>query len=194
MKISNNSNNGDIIINGKKYNEDVDIEVVNNKIYIGKKETSKTPVSIRIDRKLFDEVEQVKEKLSMSRTEFYEFLIIQGLNTYRFSPITKIIFEVLSKAKAEESKKFLYILFSLAQLKDNIKLSDVNYLAETNITTEEFAKICETVLIENYVSELVITEINVVKKEGIDKLFSVKGLTLTDCSEKDVDIKIKLKI
>ena len=77
MKISNNSNNGDIIINGKKYNEDVDIEVVNNKIYIGKKETSKTPVSIRIDRKLFDEVEQVKEKLSMSRTEFYEFLIIQ---------------------------------------------------------------------------------------------------------------------
>ncbi len=194
MKISNNSNNGDIIINGKKYNEDVDIEVVNNKIYIGKKETSKTPVSIRIDRKLFDEVEQVKEKLSMSRTEFYEFLIIQGLNTYRFSPITKIIFEVLSKTKTEESKKFLYILFSLAQLKDNIKLSDVNYLAETNITTEEFAKICETVLIENYVSELVITEINVVKKEGIDKLFSVKGLTLTDCSEKDVDIKIKLKI
>lgn len=194
MKISNNSNNGDIIINGKKYNEDIDIEVVNNKIYIGKKETSKTPVSIRIDRKLFDEVEQVKEKLSMSRTEFYEFLIIQGLNTYRFSPITKIIFEVLSKTKTEESKKFLYILFSLAQLKDNIKLSDVNYLAETNITTEEFAKICETVLIENYVSELVITEINVVKKEGIDKLFSVKGLTLTDCSEKDVDIKIKLKI
>lgn len=194
MKISNNSNNGDIIINGKKYNEDVDIEVVNNKIYIGKKETSKTPVSIRIDRKLFDEVEQVKEKLSMSRTEFYEFLIIQGLNIYRFSPITKIIFEVLSKTKTEESKKFLYILFSLAQLKDNIKLSDVNYLAETNITTEEFAKICETVLIENYVSELVITEINVVKKEGIDKLFSVKGLTLTDCSEKDVDIKIKLKI
>lgn len=194
MKISNNSNNGDIIINGKKYNEDVDIEVVNNKIYIGKKETSKTPVSIRIDRKLFDEVEQVKEKLSMSRTEFYEFLIIQGLNTYRFSPITKIIFEVLSKTKTEESKKFLYILFSLAQLKNNIKLSDVNYLAETNITTEEFAKICETVLIENYVSELVITEINVVKKEGIDKLFSVKGLTLTDCSEKDVDIKIKLKI
>lgn len=194
MKISNNSNNGDIIINGKKYNEDVDIEVANNKIYIGKKETSKTPVSIRIDRKLFDEVEQVKEKLSMSRTEFYEFLIIQGLNTYRFSPITKIIFEVLSKTKTEESKKFLYILFSLAQLKDNIKLSDVNYLAETNITTEEFAKICETVLIENYVSELVITEINVVKKEGIDKLFSVKGLTLTDCSEKDVDIKIKLKI
>jgi|GEM_PF-6934809 len=194
MKISNNSNNGDIIINGKKYNEDVDIEVVNNKIYIGKKETSKTPVSIRIDRKLFDEVEQVKEKLSMSRTEFYEFLIIQGLNTYRFSPITKIILEVLSKTKTEESKKFLYILFSLAQLKDNIKLSDVNYLAETNITTEEFAKICETVLIENYVSELVITEINVVKKEGIDKLFSVKGLTLTDCSEKDVDIKIKLKI
>lgn len=194
MKISNNSNNGDIIINGKKYNEDVDIEVVNNKIYIGKKETSKTPVSIRIDRKLFDEVEQVKEKLSMSRTEFYEFLIIKGLNTYRFSPITKIIFEVLSKTKTEESKKFLYILFSLAQLKDNIKLSDVNYLAETNITTEEFAKICETVLIENYVSELVITEINVVKKEGIDKLFSVKGLTLTDCSEKDVDIKIKLKI
>lgn len=194
MKISNNSNNGDIIINGKKYNEDVDIEVVNSKIYIGKKETSKTPVSIRIDRKLFDEVEQVKEKLSMSRTEFYEFLIIQGLNTYRFSPITKIIFEVLSKTKTEESKKFLYILFSLAQLKDNIKLSDVNYLAETNITTEEFAKICETVLIENYVSELVITEINVVKKEGIDKLFSVKGLTLTDCSEKDVDIKIKLKI
>lgn len=194
MKISNNSNNGDIIINGKKYNEDVDIEVVNNKIYMGKKETSKTPVSIRIDRKLFDEVEQVKEKLSMSRTEFYEFLIIQGLNTYRFSPITKIIFEVLSKTKTEESKKFLYILFSLAQLKDNIKLSDVNYLAETNITTEEFAKICETVLIENYVSELVITEINVVKKEGIDKLFSVKGLTLTDCSEKDVDIKIKLKI
>ena len=194
MKISNNSNTGDIIINGKKYNEDVDIEVVNNKIYIGKKETSKTPVSIRIDRKLFDEVEQVKEKLSMSRTEFYEFLIIQGLNTYRFSPITKIIFEVLSKTKTEESKKFLYILFSLAQLKDNIKLSDVNYLAETNITTEEFAKICETVLIENYVSELVITEINVVKKEGIDKLFSVKGLTLTDCSEKDVDIKIKLKI
>lgn len=194
MKISNNSNNGDIIINGKKYNEDVDIEVVNNKIYIGKKETSKTPVSIRIDKKLFDEVEQVKEKLSMSRTEFYEFLIIQGLNTYRFSPITKIIFEVLSKTKTEESKKFLYILFSLAQLKDNIKLSDVNYLAETNITTEEFAKICETVLIENYVSELVITEINVVKKEGIDKLFSVKGLTLTDCSEKDVDIKIKLKI
>ena len=194
MKISNNSNNGDIIINGKKYNEDVDIEVINSKIYIGKKETSKTPVSIRIDRKLFDEVEQVKEKLSMSRTEFYEFLIIQGLNTYRFSPITKIIFEVLSKTKTEESKKFLYILFSLAQLKDNIKLSDVNYLAETNITTEEFAKICETVLIENYVSELVITEINVVKKEGIDKLFSVKGLTLTDCSEKDVDIKIKLKI
>ena len=194
MKISNNSNNGDIIINGKKYNEDVDIEVVNNKIYIGKKETSKTPVSIRIDKKLFDEVEQVKEKLSMSRTEFYEFLIIQGLNTYRFSPITKIIFEVLSKTKTEESKKFLYILFSLAQLKDNIKLSDVNYLAETNITTEEFAKICETVSIENYVSELVITEINVVKKEGIDKLFSVKGLTLTDCSEKDVDIKIKLKI
>ena len=194
MKISNNSNNGDIIINGKKYNEDVDIEVANNKIYIGKKETNKTPVSIRIDRKLFDEVEQVKEKLSMSRTEFYEFLIIQGLNTYRFSSITKIIFEVLSKTKTEESKKFLYILFSLAQLKDNIKLSDVNYLAETNITTEEFAKICETVLIENYVSELVITEINVVKKEGIDKLFSVKGLTLTDCSEKDVDIKIKLKI
>ena len=98
------------------------------------------------------------------------------------------------KLELEESKKFLYILFSLAQLKDNIKLSDVNYLAETNITTEEFAKICETVLIENYVSELVITEINVVKKEGIDKLFSVKGLTLTDCSEKDVDIKIKLKI
>ena len=194
MKISNNSNNGDIIINGKKYNEDVDIEVVNNKIYIGKKETSKTPVSIRIDRKLFDEVEQVKEKLSMSRAEFYEFLIIQGLNTYRFSPITKIIFEVLSKTKTEESKKFLYILFSLAQLKDNIKLSDVNYLAETNITTEEFAKICETVLIENYVSELVITEINVVKKEGIDKLFSVEGLSLADCSEKDVDIKIKLKI
>lgn len=194
MKISNNSNNGDIIINGKKYNEDVDIEVVNNKIYIGKKETSKTPVSIRIDKKLFDEVEQVKEKLSMSRTEFYEFLIIQGLNTYRFSSITKIIFEVLSKTKTEESKKFLYILFSLAQLKDNIKLSDVNYLAETNVTTEEFAKICETVSIENYVSELVITEINVVKKEGIDKLFSVKGLTLTDCSEKDVDIKIKLKI
>ena len=181
MKISNNSNNGDI-------------EVVNNEIYIGKKENNKTPVSIRIDKNLFNEVEKVKEKLSMSRTEFYEFLIIKGLNTYRFSPITKIIFEVLSKTKTEESKKFLYILFSLAQLKDNIKLSDVNYLAETNITTEEFAKICETVLIENYVSELVITEINVVKKEGIDKLFSVKGLTLTDCSEKDVEIKIKLKI
>ena len=194
MKISNNSNNGDIIINGKKYNEDVDIEVVNNKIYIGKKETSKTPVSIRIDKELFDEVEKVKEKLNMSRTEFYEFLISQGLNTYRFSPITKIIFEVLSKTKIEESKKFLYIFFSLAQLKDNIKLSDVNYLAGTNVTNNEFIKICETVSIENYVSELEIIEINVVKKEGIDKLFSVEGLSLADCSEKDVNIKIKLKI
>ena len=56
MKISNNSNNGDIIINGKNTNEEVDIEIVNNKIYIGKKETNKTPVSIRIDRKLFGQL------------------------------------------------------------------------------------------------------------------------------------------
>lgn len=36
MKISNNSNIGDIIINGKPYNKDVDIEIVDSKNLKGK--------------------------------------------------------------------------------------------------------------------------------------------------------------
>ena len=193
MKISNDLNVEDIIIDGKPYNKDVDIELMNNKIYIGKKELNKTPLGIRINKNIFNEAEKLKDKLSISRTELYEFLINQGLNTYKFSSKTKMIFDVMYKSKNEESRRFLYILFSLAQLKNNITLSDVNYLAKTNVTTKEFINICETISIENYVKELEITEINIVKKESIDKFFSVKDLPLTDCLEKSVNIKIKLK-
>ena len=114
MKISNNSNMGDIIINGKPYNNDVDIEIVDSKIYIGKKGVNKASLSIRIDKELFDEVDEVKEKLNMSRTEFCEFLIKQGLNTYKFSPKTNIIFDIISKVKNQDEQRVLYLFLNLS--------------------------------------------------------------------------------
>ena len=115
MKISNNSNMGDIIINGKPYNNDVDIEIVDSKIYIGKKGVNKASLSIRIDKELFDEVDEVKEKLNMSRTEFYEFLIKQGLNIYKFSPKTNIIFDIISKIKNQDEQRVLYLFLNLSK-------------------------------------------------------------------------------
>ena len=100
MKISNNSNMGDIIINGKPYNNDVDIEIVDSKIYIGKKGVNKASLSIRIDKELFDEVDEVKEKL-LTREEQIEYK--------KFVKLMEILLDI----KEVYKKEYQDILFSI---------------------------------------------------------------------------------
>lgn len=186
MKISNNSNMGDIIINGKPYNNDVDIEIVDSKIYIGKKGVNKASLSIRIDKELFDEV---KEKLNMSRTEFCEFLIKQGLNTYKFSPKTNIIFDIISKVKNQDEQRVLYLFLNLSQIREKIKFKDINFLAGTNFSTDEFIGICQKVSLENYFEDIEIIETERLRGEEIKKFLSSESYS----REKDVEIRAKWK-
>ncbi len=189
MKISNNSNIGDIIINGKPYNKDIDIEIVDNKICIGSNRANKTSLSIRIDSKLFDEVDEVKEKLDMSRTEFCEFLIKQGLNTYKFSPKTNIIFDIISKVKNQDEQRVLYLFLNLSQIREKIKFKDINFLAGTNFSTDEFIGICQKVSLENYFEDIEIIETERLRGEEIKKFLSSESYS----REKDVEIRAKWK-
>lgn len=189
MKISNNSNIGDIIINGKPYNKDVDIEIVDSKIYIGKKGVNKASLSIRIDKELFDEVDEVKEKINMSRTEFYEFLIKQGLNIYKFSPKTNIIFDIISKVKNQEEKRVLYLFLNLSQIREKMKLKDINFLAGTNFSTDEFIEICKNISLEDYFEDIEIVDSKNLKGKDLEKCLLSENYSW----EQDIEIRVKWK-
>lgn len=189
MKISNNSNMGDIIINGKPYNNDVDIEIVDSKIYIGKKGVNKASLSIRIDKELFDEVDEVKEKTNMSRTEFYEFLIKQGLNIYKFSPKTNIIFDIISKVKNQEEKRVLYLFLNLSQIREKMKLKDINFLAGTNFSTDEFIEICKNISLEDYFEDIEIVDSKKLKGKDLEKCLLSENYSW----EQDIEIRVKWK-
>lgn len=189
MKISNNSNMGDIIINGKPYNNDVDIEIVDSKIYIGKKGVNKASLSIRIDKELFDEVDEVKEKINMSRTKFYEFLIKQGLNIYKFSPKTNIIFDIISKVKNQEEKRVLYLFLNLSQIKEEMKLKDINFLAGTNFSTDEFIEICKNISLEDYFEDIEIVDSKKLKGKDLEKCLLSENYSW----EQDIEIRVKWK-
>lgn len=189
MKISNNSTMGDIIINGKPYNNDVDIEIVDSKIYIGKKGVNKASLSIRIDKELFDEVDEVKEKTNMSRTEFYEFLIKQGLNIYKFSPKTNIIFDIISKVKNQEEKRVLYLFLNLSQIREKMKLKDINFLAGTNFSTDEFIEICKNISLEDYFEDIEIVDSKKLKGKDLEKCLLSENYSW----EQDIEIRVKWK-
>ena len=152
MKIANNSNVGDIIINGKKINDDV--EIINNKAYIKKKETNKFPLSIRIDEDLYREIEKLEKNLSMSKTEICKYLLKQGLNSFSFQDEIIFALDTISKLEKTEEKRILYLFLTLTQVKNRIKLNDINFLAGTNITAKEFMKICQNIPLNKYFEDI----------------------------------------
>ncbi len=101
-------------------------------------------LSFRVEKELYEKIEYLEKNMFMSKSQICNLLIKQGLNYFSCQDEIISALEVISKiSKVEktEEKRILYLFLALSQVKDKIKLKDINFLAGTNISAEDFIKI-----------------------------------------------------
>ena len=107
-------------------------------------------LSFRVEKELYEKIEYLEKNMFMSKSQICNLLIKQGLNYFSCQDEIISALEVISKiSKVEktEEKRILYLFLALSQVKDKIKLKDINFLAGTNISAEDFIKINSRILL-----------------------------------------------
>lgn len=106
-------------------------------------------LSFRTEKELWEKIEYLEKNMSMSKSQICNLLIKQGLNYFSCQNEIISTLEIISKIEKSEEKRILYLFLTLSQIKNRIKLRDINFLAGTNISAEDFIKICENILLCN---------------------------------------------
>ena len=149
-------------------------------------------LSFRAEKELYEKIEYLEENMFMTKSQICNLLIKQGLNYFSCQDEIISTLEIISKiSKVEkiEEKRILYLFLTLSQIKNRIKLRDINFLAGTNFSTDEFIGICQKVSLENYFEDIEIIETERLRGEEIKKFLSSESYS----REKDIEIRAKWK-
>lgn len=144
-------------------------------------------LSFRTEKELYEKIEYLEKNMSMSKSQICNLLIKQGLNY--FSCQDEIL-EIISKIEKSEEKRILYLFLTLSQIKNRIKLRDINFLAGTNISAEDFIKICENILLKEHFEDIEIIDSKKLKDKDLEKCLLSENYSW----EQDIEIRVKRKI
>lgn len=143
-------------------------------------------LSFRTEKELYEKIEYLEKNMSMSKSQICNLLIKQGLNY--FSCQDEIL-EIISKIEKSEEKRILYLFLTLSQIKNRIKLRDINFLAGTNISAEDFIKICENILLKEHFEDIEIIDSKKLKDKDLEKCLLSENYSW----EQDIEIRVKWK-
>lgn len=150
-------------------------------------------LSFRTEKELWEKIEYLEKNMSMSKSQICNLLIKQGLNYFSFQDeiiSTLEIISKISKVEKNEEKRILYLFLTLCQIKNRIKLKDINFLAGTNISAEDFIKICENIPLKEYFEDIELVESKKLKGKELEKY----PLSENYSWEQDIEIRVKRKI
>lgn len=146
-------------------------------------------LSFRTEKELWEKIEYLEKNMSMSKSQICNLLIKQGLNYFSCQNEIISTLEIISKIEKSEEKRILYLFLTLSQIKNRIKLRDINFLAGTNISAEDFIKICENILLKEHFEYIEIIDSKKLKGKDLEKCLLSENYSW----EKDVEIRTKWK-
>lgn len=149
-------------------------------------------LSFRVEKELYEKIEYLEKNMFMSKSQICNLLIKQGLNYFSCQDEIISALEVISKiSKVEktEEKRILYLFLALSQVKNKIKLRDINFLAGTNISAEDFIKICENIPLEEYFEDIELIESQELRGKELEKCLLSENYSW----KQDIEIRVKRK-
>ena len=138
------------------------------------KETKDKILSLRVLEKTNFQINELSEKLKMPKSEIMNIIFERGLNNFFYENKDEI-YEIVKDIKNSRDRKVIISFFSLIKFDKNeygkASLENINTLAETNLSKEDFTEIFEKYSLKDYFQDIEITDTKRMDKKMIDGFF-----------------------